>query len=104
MRVRFDDPAAVRLRTPFSKEPNQTTNFIQQKRIFWARSSSWSASEHIFLMYIQTPLGMGNFVLMGLSLLHLFACPLCYLPFLLFPLHSTLSTCPGSLVVSQGKP
>ena len=43
-----------------------------------------------FLMFIFTPLGMGNLVLVGLSLLRLFAYPLFCLPFHLFPLLSAL--------------
>ena len=57
-----------------------------------------------FLMFFLTPLGMGNLVFMGLSLLRLVAYPLLCLPFRLFPLLSILSLCPGSLVVSRGKP
>ena len=43
VRVRLHAPVGVRLRTPSSKEPNPTTSFTQQKRIFWVRSSGWSA-------------------------------------------------------------
>ena len=60
--------------------------------------------ESIFFDVLPHALRVGNLVFLGLSLLRPFAYPLLCLPFRLFPLLSFLSMCPGSLVVSRGKP